>query len=45
LVTRSDGCYAQAHNATREHADIQTSMRHVHMANETLKSEIKDVFK
>jgi len=27
------------------HADIQTSMRYVHMANETLKSEIEDVFK
>jgi len=26
------------------HADIQTSMRYVHMANETLKSEIADVF-
>ena len=26
------------------HADIQTSMRYVHMANETLKTEIEDVF-
>jgi integrase len=26
------------------HADIQTSMRYVHMANETLKSELGDVF-
>jgi integrase len=26
------------------HADIQTSMRYVHMANETLKTEIEDAF-